>query len=189
MGWMAHEYLTSRCALDHQDIIDNLVAKNHNLCVYELSTDDWDAITLATQCLKYFWSAIMYMSTTKHSLVNTCHLPWTMSTVSWFVVPLDQHWCLNSVRLQLSQPLEKIHSTAMVEPVESNSCLVTNFSTRCNGELTWYRENITHSGCALHVPLFRRYFGIAIHILSLNGYTVWPSYPSNSHQKSHHCTV
>ena len=44
---MVHESLTAGHALDHWDIIDNLVAKNRDLRVYELSTNNWDAVTLA----------------------------------------------------------------------------------------------------------------------------------------------
>jgi hypothetical protein len=65
--------LAAGCAVDYQDIIDNFVAKNRNLCVYELSADDWDAITLVTRWLKSFRSATTQMSTTKHSMLSSTH--------------------------------------------------------------------------------------------------------------------
>jgi hypothetical protein len=60
-------------AVDYQDIIDNSVAKNHDLCAYELSADDWDAIALVTRWLKSFRLATTQMSTTKHSMLSSTH--------------------------------------------------------------------------------------------------------------------
>ena len=54
-------------------VIDNFVAKNHDLCKYELSKDDWAAISLVIQWLKSFHSATMQMSTTKTSMFSTTH--------------------------------------------------------------------------------------------------------------------
>ena len=60
-------------ALDYCDAIDNFVAKNRELRAYELSTADWDAITLVTQWLKSFRSATTQMSATKSSMLSTTH--------------------------------------------------------------------------------------------------------------------
>ena len=60
-------------ALDHHKVIDNFVAKNRELCAFELSTADWDAVTLVTKWLKSFWSATTQMSTTKCSMLSSTH--------------------------------------------------------------------------------------------------------------------
>jgi hypothetical protein len=54
-------------------MIDNFVAKNRKLRPYELSNDDWDAITLVMKWLKSFHSATTQMSTTKASMLSTTH--------------------------------------------------------------------------------------------------------------------
>jgi hypothetical protein len=60
-------------ALDHQEIIDDFVAKMKDLCHLELSTEDWDAIRLITQWLKTFWSTTMQMSLMKCSTLSSTH--------------------------------------------------------------------------------------------------------------------
>jgi len=60
-------------ALDHHEVIDSFVAKNRELCAFELSTANWDAVTLVTKWLKSFWSATTQMSTTKCSMLSSTH--------------------------------------------------------------------------------------------------------------------
>jgi len=60
-------------ALDYQNEVDSFVAKNKDLRQYELLSQDWSAIELATSWLKGFRSATMQMSTTKHSCYSSTH--------------------------------------------------------------------------------------------------------------------
>ena len=53
--------------------IDNFIAKNRKLHPYELSNDDWDAITPIKKWLKSFHLATTQMSTTKASMLSTTH--------------------------------------------------------------------------------------------------------------------
>jgi hypothetical protein len=43
--------------MDYQTVLDDFVAKNRELCKYELQDEDWEAIVLVAQWLKSFWSA------------------------------------------------------------------------------------------------------------------------------------
>ena len=63
----------SGCALDFRSNIDDFVAKNCDLCKFEMHTNDWDAITLVTQWLKTFWSATTQMSTMKLLMLSSAH--------------------------------------------------------------------------------------------------------------------
>lgn len=59
--------------MDYQTVIDNFVAKNRDLRKYELSSEDWAAISLVTRWLKSFRSATTQMSATKTSMLSTTH--------------------------------------------------------------------------------------------------------------------
>lgn len=54
-------------------VIDNFVAKNRDLRKFELSNDDWLAISLVTRWLKSFCSATTQMSATKTPMLSTTH--------------------------------------------------------------------------------------------------------------------
>jgi hypothetical protein len=60
-------------ALDYRAVIDNFVAKNRELHSYELSNEDWTAITLVTKWLKSFRSVTTQMLTMKSPMLSTTH--------------------------------------------------------------------------------------------------------------------
>ena len=75
------------------DVIDNCVAKNCNLHTYELSTADWDTITLVTQWLKSFKSATTQMSATKSSMLSSTHAIFHCSSGSEGSEAVGDVWC------------------------------------------------------------------------------------------------
>lgn len=60
-------------ALDYRNAIDSYTSRNRDLHQYELSTEDWDAISMVTSWLKSFHSATTQMSTTKVPMLSTTH--------------------------------------------------------------------------------------------------------------------
>ncbi|KZP07868.1 hypothetical protein FIBSPDRAFT_914394 [Athelia psychrophila] len=62
-------------ALDYHCVIVNFASKNKELQAFELSTDDWLAISLVTNWLKSFHSATTQMSTTNTGLKQLSELP------------------------------------------------------------------------------------------------------------------
>lgn len=95
---------------------------------------------------------------------------WYFLYTSWVLhCILQKKTSLNNFLILQAPPLllNKFSQVAMTQyPYLVQACILTLTKYWC-----W-----SSSACALHVPLFRRYFGIAIHILSLNGYIIWPSY-------------
>ena len=55
-------------------VVDDFVAKNKDLCKFEMHTNDWDAIALVAQWLKSFRSATTQMSTTKRPMLSLTHV-------------------------------------------------------------------------------------------------------------------
>ena len=70
---------TSGHALDYEEVIENFVAKNKELCTFELSPTDWDAITLVTKWLKSFRSATTQMSAAKTSMLSSTYAIFVVS--------------------------------------------------------------------------------------------------------------
>jgi hypothetical protein len=60
-------------ALDHRLIIDDFVAKTRDLRQFEMTPDDWEAVSLVTSWLKSFRSATTQMSTTKQPMLSSTH--------------------------------------------------------------------------------------------------------------------
>ena len=60
-------------ALDYRHAIDSYTSRNQDLHQYELSTEDWDTISMVTSWLKSFCSATTQMSTTKVPMLSTTH--------------------------------------------------------------------------------------------------------------------
>jgi hypothetical protein len=58
-------------AIDYCTVLDDFVAKNRELCKYELQDEDWEAIALVAQWLKSFRSATTQMSTTKRPMLSS----------------------------------------------------------------------------------------------------------------------
>ena len=54
-------------------VIDKVVAKNRDLWKFELSNDDWSAISLVAHWLKSFCLATTQMSATKTPMLSTTH--------------------------------------------------------------------------------------------------------------------
>lgn len=63
-------YLIGR-ALQYRPVIERFVAVNKDLRSFELSDDDWSAITLISQWLKSFRSATIQMSATKKPMLSS----------------------------------------------------------------------------------------------------------------------
>lgn len=68
-----HSSLNSGRALQYRPAIFNYVAKDSDLREHELSSTEWDALTLVTGWLKYFRSATTQMSSTKQPMLSTTH--------------------------------------------------------------------------------------------------------------------
>ncbi len=54
--------------------MNTYVAINRELRQYELSTNDWEAITMVTDWLKHFRAATVEMSTTQKPMLSTVHV-------------------------------------------------------------------------------------------------------------------
>ena len=67
------DFLAPGRALDYQLIIDDFVAKNHDLRKHEMHAEDWNTSCLVANWLKAFWSATMQMSGTKCSMLSSTH--------------------------------------------------------------------------------------------------------------------
>jgi hypothetical protein len=66
-------FLKSGRALDYREAIDIFLARNRDLCNYELSVHEWECVILVTEWLDSFRSATTQMSTTKCSMVSFTH--------------------------------------------------------------------------------------------------------------------
>ena len=60
-------------ALDNRDSIETFVLRYKDIRSFELSEDEWDAISLVTSWLKSFRSATTQMSATKTPMLSTTH--------------------------------------------------------------------------------------------------------------------
>ena len=60
-------------ALDYQHAIDSYASRNRDLHQHELSSDDWDSISMVMSWLKSFRAATTQMSTTKVPMLSTTH--------------------------------------------------------------------------------------------------------------------
>lgn len=58
-------------AIQYHKVIEHFVAVNKDLHAFELTDDDWEAISLIAQWLKSFYSATVQMSATKKLMLSS----------------------------------------------------------------------------------------------------------------------
>ena len=93
-------------AIQYCKIIEGFVAVNKDLHAFELTDDDWSAITLISQWLKSFHSATAQMSATKRPMLS--------STLAIFHCLQDSlcktlHTLSNNTPVKLKEGLIKFH--------------------------------------------------------------------------------
>ena len=59
--------------MDYHTVLNDFVAKNRELCKYELQDNNWEAIALVSHWLKSFQSATTQMSTTECPMLSSTH--------------------------------------------------------------------------------------------------------------------
>ena len=114
-GLIDVSHLLLGCALDYWHAIDSYTSRNRDLHQYELSAEDWDAISMVTSWLKSFRSTTTQMLTTKVPMLSATHAIFRMTSRILFVI---SHWlCL----LQSSM--------ALLMCIQSSVITITNMMT------------------------------------------------------------
>ncbi|KAI0063037.1 hypothetical protein BV25DRAFT_1803098, partial [Artomyces pyxidatus] len=64
---------TLNCPVDYEHEIDNFVAKTRDMCEYEMTSGDWEAVKLVMQWLYMFRQATTQMSSTSCPTLSSVH--------------------------------------------------------------------------------------------------------------------